>query len=85
MFRYIDALCLLPLHVYPKTHTDTRLMRREPIKGMHLHPDLVITWRSTETLMLVRAPKVHESKKFHPDRVKIHLKLLCWLTTWRRR
>jgi len=21
MFRYVDALCLLPLYIYPKTHT----------------------------------------------------------------
>ena len=21
MFRYVDALCLLPLYMYPKTHT----------------------------------------------------------------
>jgi len=37
MFRYVDALCLLPLTMYPKTHTRVHAHAR-----MHTHADIYI-------------------------------------------
>ena len=31
MFRYVDALCMLPLDMYPKTHTHTHIDARRRI------------------------------------------------------
>ena len=41
MFRYVDALCLLPLYMYTKTH---REMERENTRILRFGP---ITWHST--------------------------------------
>ena len=66
------------------------LVPRELIKGIHFHPDLITTRRSTETVTMVEAPR---GTSFHPDQVKLgdngsvhdttlsyaQLKLLCSL------
>jgi len=36
MFRYVDALCLLPPYMYPKTHTE-RERERERDARAHTH------------------------------------------------
>ena len=40
MFRYVDALCLLPLYMYPKTHTHTHTHTRIFVLS-HKHQEAV--------------------------------------------
>jgi len=49
MFIYVDALCLLPLYMYPKTHTHTQ-RERERERERELTPtELAGLYISTAT------------------------------------